>query len=101
MGKVAAAAIVAHVPTVMLTEPVRRKLGGSEDTTLVGGFTRLRDHLSAKRVDTWVIFDTHWFTTTEHAIAGAEHHRGLYTSEELPRVIFEHPFDYAGAPELA
>jgi 3,4-dihydroxyphenylacetate 2,3-dioxygenase len=102
MGEIVAAAIVGHVPTVMLDEDIRRKLGGSgEDTTLVSGFGRLREHLDERRVDTLVIFDTHWFTTTEHVVAGADHHRGLYTSEELPRVIHELPFDYAGAPALA
>ena len=102
MGEIVSAAVVGHVPTVMLGPEVRRRLGGTgEDTTLIEGYRRLRTHFEAKAVDTWVVFDTHWFTTTEHVIAGAAHHRGVYTSEELPRVIHELPFDYAGAPELA
>jgi 3,4-dihydroxyphenylacetate 2,3-dioxygenase len=102
MGEVVAAALVGHVPTVMLDEEIRRAISGSgRDTTLVEGFARLREQLDAKRVDTLVILDTHWFTTLEHVIAGAEHHAGLYTPEELPRVIHEHAFDYPGAPELA
>ena len=101
MGEIVSAAVVGHVPTVMLAQEIRRRLGGGEDTTLVAGYRRLRAHFEARAVDTWVIFDTHWFTTTEHVIAGAAHHRGLYTSDELPRVIHELPFDYAGAPALA
>ena len=102
MGEIVSAAVVGHVPTVMLAEDVRRRLGRSgEDTSLVDGYRRLRAHFEARAVDTWVVFDTHWFTTTEHVIAGAPHHRGLYTSDELPRVIHELPFDYAGAPALA
>ena len=101
MGEIVTVAVVGHVPTVMLDETIRRKLGGGEDTTLVGGFQRLKTNFEAKSVDTWIIFDTHWFTTTEHVVAGAAHHSGAYTSEELPRVIHELPFDYAGAPELA
>ena len=102
MGEIVSAAVVGHVPTVMLSEDVRRRLGGSgEDTTLVEGYRRLKAHFEASQVDTWVVFDTHWFTTTEHVVAGAAHHRGLYTSDELPRVIHELPFDYAGAPALA
>ena len=102
MGEIAAAAVVGHVPTVMLEEATRRRLGGTgADTTLVDGYRRLRSHFAAKAVDCWVVFDTHWFTTTEHVLAGAPRHRGLYTSEELPRVIHELPFDYPGAPELA
>ncbi len=102
MGEIVSAAVVGHVPTVMLAEDVRRRMSASgRDTTLVAGYRRLRAHLEARAVDTWVIFDTHWFTTTEHVVAGAAHHRGLYTSDELPRVIHELPYDYAGAPELA
>ena len=101
MGEIVSAAVVGHVPTVMLAEDVRRRLGSGEDTTLVAGYRRLQAHFEARAVDTWVIFDTHWFTTTEHVIAGAAHHRGLYTSDELPRVIHELPYDYAGAPALA
>ena len=48
-----------------------------------------------------MIFDTHWFTTTEHVIAGAAHFSGLYTSDEMPRNICDLPYDYPGAPELA
>ena len=102
MGEIVSAAVVGHVPTVMLEEAVRRRLGGTgEDTSLVEGYRRLKARFEARAVDTWVIFDTHWLTTTEHVVAGAAHHRGLYTSDELPRVIHELPFDYPGAPELA
>ena len=102
MGEIVSAAVVGHVPTVMLDEAVRRRLGGTgEDTSLVEGYRRVKARFQARAADTWVIFDTHWLTTTEHVVAGAAHHRGLYTSEELPRVIHELPFDYPGAPELA
>ena len=102
MGEIVTAAVVGHVPTVMLDEEIRRRLGGTgEDTTLVAGFERLQALFEAKAVDTWIVFDTHWYTTTEHVMAGGAHHQGLYTSEELPRVIHELPFNYAGAPQLA
>ena len=65
------------------------------------GYRRVKARFEARAVDTWVIFDTHWLTTTEHVVAGAVHHRGLYTSNELPRAIHELPFDHPGAPELA
>lgn len=103
MGDTAAAAIVAHQPMIMAPEHVRVELGGTgADSTLVEpGFRLLRDHLAAARVDTLVIIDTHWFTTTEHVIAGASHFCGKYTSEELPRSICDLPYDYPGSPELA
>lgn len=103
MGEVVAAAVVAHQPMVMVPRRVRVQLGGTgADTTLIEpGYRLLREAFTALAVDTLVIIDTHWFTTTEHVIAGAEHFKGLYTSDEMPRNICDLPYDYAGAPALA
>jgi len=103
MGEIVAAAVVAHQPMVMVPEPVRVELGGTgADTTLVEpGYRLLRESFAALAVDTFVIVDTHWFTTTEHVVAGAAHFSGLYTSDEMPRNICDLPYDYPGAPELA
>jgi 3,4-dihydroxyphenylacetate 2,3-dioxygenase len=103
MGDVVAAAIVAHQPLVMLPRPLRIRLGETgRDTTLVDpGYGLLRDHLADRGVDTLVIVDTHWFTTSEHVVAGADHFSGRYTSEEMPRVIDDLPYDFPGAPDLA
>jgi 3,4-dihydroxyphenylacetate 2,3-dioxygenase len=103
MGEIVAMAVVAHQPMVMVPEKVRVELGGTgADTTLIEpGYRRLRQHFAELRVDTLVILDTHWFTTTEHVIAGAAHFSGLYTSDEMPKNICDLPYDYPGAPELA
>jgi len=103
MGKIVAAAVVAHQPMVMVDEKTRVALGGTgKDTTLIEpGYRRLRESFAELEVDTLVIFDTHWYTTTEHVIAGAAHFAGRYTSDEMPRNICDLPYDYAGAPELA
>ena len=103
MGEIVATAVVAHQPMVMVPENVRVEFGGTgKDTTLIEpGYRLLRERFAALKVDTFVIVDTHWFTTTEHVIAGAEHFKGLYTSEEMPRNICDLPYDYPGAPELA
>src|SRR4051812_16782148 len=103
MAEIVAAAVVAHQPMVMVPERVRIELGGTgADTTLIEpGYRLLREHLAALEVDTLVIIDTHWFTTTEHVIAGAAHFSGLYTSDEMPRNICDVAYDYPGAPELA
>jgi 3,4-dihydroxyphenylacetate 2,3-dioxygenase len=103
MGEIVAAAVVAHQPMVMVPREVRVALGGTgADTTLVEpGYRLLREEFAALSVDTFVIIDTHWLTTTEHVIAGAEHFKGFYTSDEMPRNICDLPYDYPGAPELA
>jgi 3,4-dihydroxyphenylacetate 2,3-dioxygenase len=101
MGEIVAAAVFAHAPGIMAPEPVRKAMGGGRDTSLVASMPAFRRRLDAARPDTFVIFDTHWFTTVEHAVAGAEHFSGTYTSEELPTLIADLPYDYAGAPALA
>ena len=103
MGEIVAAAVVAHQPMVMVPRGVRIELGGTgADTTLIEpGYRLLREAFARLEVDTLVIVDTHWYTTTEHVIAGAAHFSGLYTSEEMPRNICDHPYDYPGAPALA
>ncbi len=103
MGEIVAAAVVAHQPMVMVPRGVRIELGETgADTTLVEpGYRLLREAFAALAVDTLVIIDTHWFTTTEHVIGGAAHFSGLYTSDEMPRNICDHPYDYPGAPALA
>jgi len=103
MGSIVATAVVAHQPMVMVPEAVRVELGGTgADTTLIEpGYRRLREAFAELEVNTFVIIDTHWFTTTEHVIAGAARFAGRYTSEEMPRNLCDVPYDYPGAPELA
>lgn len=101
MGEVVAAAVVSHAPGIMAPEPVRKAMGGGRDTTIATGMGPLRSELDVAGPDTLVIFDTHWFTTVEHVVAGATHFRGEYTSEELPSLICDYAYDYPGAAELA
>ncbi|HEX6312561.1 MAG TPA: catechol 1,2-dioxygenase [Acidimicrobiia bacterium] len=101
MGEIVGAAVLGHQPTIMLPAEQRVRLGHGRDTTLVAGFDEVRTRLDAAGADTFVIVDTHWFTTFEHVLAGQEHHRGVFTSEEVPRVICDYEYDYAGAPRLA
>jgi 3,4-dihydroxyphenylacetate 2,3-dioxygenase len=101
VGEIVAAVVLGHQPTIMLPEEQRVRLGGGRDTTLATGFRSVRARMDAVGADTLLIVDTHWFSTFEHVLAGQAHHRGVYTSEEVPRVICDLEFDYPGAPELA
>ncbi len=100
MGQIVAAAIVSHQPGIMVPEAARKALSNGKDTTLVAGFADLRAALDAARADALIIFDTHWFTPMEHVVAGAERYKGVYTSDELPRLINDFEYDFAGAPAL-
>lgn len=102
MGEIVGAALVAHVPTIVMPEADRRELNDGQDTTLVAGLNRIRaEHLDRLAPDTVVVFDTHWFTTFEHCISAHERRSGRYTSDELPRGMAGMPYDYPGDPELA
>jgi 3,4-dihydroxyphenylacetate 2,3-dioxygenase len=101
MGEIVGAAVVCHQPGIMAPKPVREIMGGGVDTSMIEGFARLREAIDAVGGDTVVIFDTHWFTTVEHIVAGQERFAGIYTSEELPNLIKDLEYDFPGAPELA
>ena len=102
MGEVVGAAVLAHVPTIVLPEATRRELNNGEDSTLVSGLHQLRrDVFDTLDYDTVVVLDSHWATTVEFVVTAHERRKGLFTSEELPRGMSGRPYDFAGDPELA
>lgn len=101
MGQIVAAVLAAHVPPLMAGPEIRAMLSPDLDTSLIDGLAAMRTALDAAQVDGFIIFDTHWITTTEHVVDGADHHRGVFTSEELPHLMNNMSYDFAGAPALA
>lgn len=102
MGEIIGAALVSHVPTIMMPAEQRMALNDGREISFVPGFAALREEVFDRlRPDTFVVFDTHWFTTVEHVVSSHSRRAGKLTSSELPRVIAGVPYDYAGDPELA
>ena len=102
MGEVVGAAILAHVPTIMLPEAVRKDLNNGEEISLVPGLKKLRkDVFETLDYDTVVVLDSHWATTVEFVVTSAAERSGLFTSEELPRGMTQIPYAIKGDPELA
>jgi 3,4-dihydroxyphenylacetate 2,3-dioxygenase len=102
MGEVVGAGLIAHVPTIVLPEEIRRELNNGEDTTLVAGLHQLRKEVFENLdYDTVVVLDSHWATTVEFVVTAQERRKGLFTSEELPRGMSQRPYDFLGDPELA
>ena len=102
MGEVVGAALLAHVPTIILPEKDRRELNNGADTTLVAGLQELRrDVFEVLDYNTVVVLDSHWATTVEFVVTAHERRAGLFTSEELPRGMVRRPYDFPGDPELA
>ena len=102
MGSIVGAALVSHVPPLVMPEHERRALNDGEDTTLFAGLHALRtERLAPAAPDTVVVIDTHWFTTVEHIVTAHQRRKGLFTSDELPRGMCAMPYDMPGDPELA
>ena len=102
MGAIVGAALVSHVPTLVLPEAIRREMNDGEDTSLFAGLHQLRtEKLEPLGADTVVVIDTHWFTTIEHVVDSRDRRTGKYTSEELPRGMRQVPYDMPGDRELS
>ena len=102
MGEVVGAALVAHVPTIMLPEEVRLEINEGKEITLVPGLHRIKSEcLDRLRPDTVIVFDTHWESTFEHIVTSHDRRQGRFTSHELPRGMRQIPYDMPGDPELA
>jgi 3,4-dihydroxyphenylacetate 2,3-dioxygenase len=102
MGEVVGAAILAHVPTIMLPEATRLDLNNGKEITLVPGLKRFRKEvMETLDFDTVVVLDSHWATTVEFVVTSAAERSGLFTSEELPRGMSQVPYAMKGDPELA
>lgn len=103
MGEVAAVVFTTHVPRLMIQDPAERDAYmGKNVTTFYDAMADLeRERLRGLHFDTFVVVDTHWFTTLEYVLNAHERLAGLYTSEELPQMLHEHRYAYAGDPELA
>lgn len=102
MGEIVGAALVSHVPPIVMSDEARTVLYGAAGTTLVDGLHRMRrEKVDQLEVDTVIVFDSHWFTTVEHILTAHDRRQGMFTSSELPRGMSGHPYDMPGDPELA
>src|SRR5471030_319293 len=101
MGSIVGAAVVSHHPGLVQPKEVRVQRGNGRDSDLIEGFDRVRAKVDALKPDTFVIFDTHWLTTSMHLVAGAAHYKGKFMSDELPYSMSGFPYDFRGAPALA
>jgi 3,4-dihydroxyphenylacetate 2,3-dioxygenase len=102
MGEIIGAAVLAHVPTIVLPDQIRRGLNNGNESTLYTGLHQLKSEVLDKlRPDMVIVFDSHWFTTVEFVITAAERRKGFFTSDELPRGMSSVPYDMPGNPAFA
>ena len=91
MGEIVGAAIVSHHPGLFRPEADRVKVGLGKDSDLIAGFARLRERIDRVQADTFLVLDTHWFSTSRFVLAGAGGYRGIYTSKEMPWIASVKP----------
>jgi len=103
MGEMTAAIFTTHVPRLMILDPEARKAYmGRNVTTFYDAMPQVeRERLGKLDFDTFVLIDSHWFTTLEYVINAHERLAGVYTSEELPAMLHDLEYDYRGDAELA
>ena len=102
MGEIVGAGLLAHVPTIVLPDDIRRGLNNGQESTLYTGLHELRSEVFDRlRPDVVLVFDSHWFTTVEFVVTAHQRRRGFFTSDELPRGMSSVPYDFPGSPELA
>lgn len=101
MGAIVAAGLLSHVPSMMSPEERGKSRYGGRHTTFPRALQDIyRERIQLMDFDTFLIFDTHWFTTRGFVVKTQEHLKGVYTSDEWPSMIHELPFDYPGDKAL-
>ena len=103
MAKFVGAALCTHIPRLFILDPAARKAYmGDEVTTMYEAMESMyAERIAPLDVDTFIIVDTHWFSTIDYILNANERLSGSYTSEELPDMIHDYEYDYRGDPELA
>ena len=98
MGKLALAAKITHVPSMVLSEQPGPRQGTRQDA--IDGHIEIGRRCRALGVDTIVVFDTHWLVNASYHLNCAAGFEGLYTSNELPHFISNLPYAFPGNPAL-
>ncbi len=98
MGKLVLAAKITHVPSMYLSELDGPHKGCRQ--AAIDGHKEIARRMRELKVDTIVVFDTHWLVNAGYHINCAPSWEGIYTSNELPHFIKNMPFSYEGNPAL-
>jgi hypothetical protein len=97
MGEVVGAALIAHVPTIVLPEKIRRELNHGEDSTLPAALEQLRKEVFETLDYDTVVVD-HWRRSVEFVVTAQED-----TGSSPPKIAPGNPSGrtISGRPELA
>jgi len=98
MGRLALAAKVTHVPSMLFCERPGPFQGRRDEA--VAGHREIGRRMRELGVDTIVVLDTHWLVNTGFHLNAMDRFHGVFSSNEFPHLIGDLPFDVPGNPEL-
>src|SRR5262245_8393343 len=82
MGAIVAAGILSHVPSIMPSEEEPQSRAGGLDSTFPRALQDIfQERIQPANIDTFLIFDTHWYTTRGFVVNTQDHLQGVYTSD--------------------
>jgi 3,4-dihydroxyphenylacetate 2,3-dioxygenase len=99
MGRIALAAKITHVPSLLLSERPGPLHGLRNDA--IASLKEIGRRADERGVDTFLVFDTHWLSNFGFHLNANARHKGVYTSHEAPHMIQNLTYDLPGNPELA
>lgn len=101
MSAIVGAGLLSPMPSIMLSEAERKARSGGRASTFPQALQDIfQEHIQPADIDTFLIFDTHWYTTRGFVVNTQESLKGVYTSDELPSVMHDLAFDYRGDKAL-
>lgn len=98
MGEIVQAAKITHVPSIWMSHTIK-EFHGIRDNALKG-FRELSARARERGVETFIIFDTHWIVNQGFHLNAKPRHEGVFTSHELPHMLYDLAYSYEGDPEL-
>jgi 3,4-dihydroxyphenylacetate 2,3-dioxygenase len=101
MGAVVGAGLLGYVPSLRRAEEAETSRSGGRESTFPRALQDiLRERIQPVEIDTFLIFDTRWYTTRGFVVNTQERLQGVYTSDEWPSMVHDLVFDYRGDKAL-
>ena len=99
MGEIVLAAKISHVPSIWMDLSMEKYRGIRRNA--IDALAELGRRARACRAETFLIFDTHWIVNQGFHVNAKARHEGVFTSGEMPHMLYDMSYAYDGDPRLA
>ena len=101
-GAIVGVTLTTHVPRLFLEGEAREKYIGKNQSSFFEALPQMyEEQIKERDFDTFLVIDTHWWTTIGFIVNGNEFLTGTYTSDEIPEMIHDYYYNYSGDGEPA